>query len=450
MMNTDIRMPSSTAPYFTPVEKTQRTRSVKAAPAVGSGDSALWLVFFLIIYVILLVKIGTGSYLNDNIFFRVYSVVITGYIFSRFVLAYMHKGVAIDPTYEPSITFVVPAKNEEDNIAETLKRFAEVDYPKEKIEVVAINDGSTDGTYEQMRLAAEEIRGSVARVEVVNWEVNQGKRHGMAEGVKRATHDIVVFIDSDSFVEPDCVRHLVKYFADPKVGAVSGHTDVFNANTNLLTQMQALRYYIAFKIYKAAESVFGIVTCCPGCCSAYRRVYLNEFIDEWLHQKFFGTECTFGDDRSLTNYMLRKYVATYSSEALAYTVVPDKFSVYLRQQQRWKKSWIRETFIAASFIWKKNPLAALFFYSYVFLAFAGPIVFIHAMFWNPFVYHIVPLIYLTGLFLMLMLHGVYYRMKVGKRPWVVAVASFWFFSVILMWQLPWALFTIADTRWGTR
>ncbi len=425
--------------------KKQKSRTLRHPKSIS-----LWFVFFSIIYIILLVKFGTGSYLNDNLFFRIYSLTITGYIFSRFLLSYLHRELPVPAHYEPSIAFVVPAKNEGANIIKTMQRFAEVDYPKEKIEVIAINDGSTDNTYEAMLQGAEEIKDSVARVEVVDWKVNRGKRHGMAEGVKRATHDIIIFIDSDSFVEPDCVRHLVKYFVYEEIGAVSGHTDVYNKNTNILTQMQALRYYVAFKVYKAAESIFGIVTCCPGCCSAYRRSYLMEFLDEWLHQKFLGTECTFGDDRSLTNFILRKYQATYSPEAKAYTIVPDNFKTYVRQQQRWKKSWIRETFIAASFVWKKNAVAAIFFYSYVFLAFAGPVVFIHAMFWNPFFSHILPIVYLCGLFLMLMLHGIYYRIHAGKGPWVRAVAAFWFYSVILMWQLPWAALTIADTRWGTR
>ncbi|KND50694.1 MAG: N-acetylglucosaminyltransferase [Parcubacteria bacterium C7867-001] len=417
--------------------------------AIGR-DAGLWFCFFAIIYLILIIKFGTGSYWNDNLFFRIYSLTITGYIFSRFILSHFHKKIAVDLNYEPTIAFVVPAKNEEDNIAKTIECFAAVDYPAEKIEVIAINDGSTDRTYEEMVRAARSIQQHVARVEVVDWKVNRGKRAGMAEGIHRATHDIVVFIDSDSFIERGAVRHLVKYFSDPTIGAVSGHTDVYNRDTNMLTQMQALRYYIAFKIYKAAESVFGFVTCCPGCCSAYRRSYLLEFVDEWHHQRFLGTECTFGDDRSLTNFILRKYRAAYSAEALAHTVAPDSISTYVRQQQRWKKSWVRETFIAASFVWRKHPVAAFFFYAYVFLALAGPIVFLHAMVWNPILYGILPLVYLSGLFLMLMLHGIYYRIYVGKRPWFLAVLSFWFYSVILMWQLPWAVVTIADTRWGTR
>jgi hyaluronan synthase len=243
---------------------------------------------------------------------------------------------------------------------------------------------------------------------------------------------------------------LVKYFVHPNVGAVSGHTDVYNRDTNLLTQMQSVRYYIAFKVYKAAESVFGIVTCCPGCCSAYRRSYLMEYLDDWRNQKFLGKQCTFGDDRSLTNYMIKKYQATYSPEAKAHTVVPDSFGKYMRQQQRWKKSWIRETFIASSFIWKKNPIAALFFYGYVFLAFASPVVFFRAVVWHPYTTHEFPFIYFAGLFLMLLMHGLYYRIQVGRRNWFLAIGAFWFNTIVLIWQLPWAFFTMADTRWGTR
>jgi hyaluronan synthase len=430
-------------------EKTE-VNSVGRALRRTVEDMGIWFAFFFVIYVILVLKVVTYSSFYDNLFFGSYSILITTYILSRFLLAYFHKPVAVDLSYEPSVTFVVPAKNEEDNIAETIRRFAEVDYPLEKVEVVAINDGSTDNTLEEMKKVAEEVSHKVRRVKVINWEVNRGKRHGMHAGVVNAEHEIVIFIDSDSFIEPSCVRHLVKYFVDPEIGAVSGHTDVHNRETNLLTQMQAVRYYIAFTIYKAAESIFGIVTCCPGCCSAYRKSYLIPFIDEWLNQKFLGGACTFGDDRSLTNYIIRNHRACYSLEAKAFTVVPDDFRTYLRQQQRWKKSWVRESFIASLFMWKKNPLAALSFYSYIFLAFLSPIVFFRAVFWHPITEHELPFIYLMGLFLMLLLHGLFYRSQVGKRAWFLAILSFWFNTVILIWQLPWAVITIRDSRWGTR
>lgn len=406
--------------------------------------------FFLTIYVILVLKVITYKSVYDDVFFGIYSLLITTYILSRFLLSYFHKPVYIDRIFEPTISFVVPAKNEEDNIARTILKFGEADYPKEKIEIIAINDGSTDRTLGEMRRAARMVTGSVARVQVVDWKKNRGKRHGMYEGVKRSRHDIVIFIDSDSFIEPTAVRHLVKYFADNSVGAVSGHTDVENRTTNLLTEMQAIRYYIAFSVYKAAESVFGAVTCCPGCCSAYRRSYLAAYIDEWVAQKFLGEQCTFGDDRSLTNYMIKTHRAVYSPEARATTVVPDTFQKYVKQQQRWKKSWVRETWIASGFMWRKHPLAALSFYSYVFLAFVSPIVFFRAVLWLPLTESAWPIIYFFGLLLMLFLHGLYYRIRVGPRAWLFAIINFWFNTVILMWQLPWAVVTIRDSRWGTR
>jgi len=403
-------------------------------------DLGPWFLFFFVMYIIVVLKVITFHTIYEHIFFGFYSILITTYIFSRFLLSYLHKPVHHDPAYEPSVTFVVPAKNEEENIAETLRRFTLVEYPLHKVEIIAINDGSTDRTLSEMRRVQAEHGTQCKRFEIVDWRDNRGKREGMAEGVLRARHDIVVFVDSDSFIEPDCLKHLTKYFADKEIGAVSGHTDVWNRDTNLLTQMQAIRYYLAFRVYKAAESVFGTVTCCPGCCSAYRRAYLTPFIRDWLHQTFLGTRCTFGDDRSLTNFMIRKYRAVYSSEAKAHTVVPDTFRKYMRQQQRWKKSWIRETFIASLFMWKKNPL----------LAFASPIVFFRAVVWFPAMYQAWPLVYLAGLLLMLLLHGLYYRLALGPRKWTLAIVSFWFNTVILMWQLPWAAVTLRDSRWGTR
>ena len=416
------------------------------------NDMGGWFLFFFLLYIISLIKLSSNYFAErQTFFFAVYSITIGVYILSRFVLAYFHRSVEYDPEYQPTVTFVVPAKNEEDNIAETIDRFTKVDYPKEKIEVVTVNDGSTDNTLREMLSIQKKCALDGVKVDVVDWKINKGKRSGMAEGVKRATHEIIIFIDSDSFVDSDCVKHLVKYFSNPKVGAVSGHTDVYNRNENMLTKMQSLRYYVAFHVYKAAESIFGSVTCCPGCCSAYRKSYIDPIIDKWLHQKFLGVTCTFGDDRSLTNFIIKDYDAVYCPEARAFTIVPDKLGKYIRQQQRWKKSWIRETFIASSFMWKKNPIAALSFYSYVFLAFAAPIIFIRAIFFIPFfVSHAWPFAYLFGLAIMLILHGVYYHNHVKNSPWFLPALTFWFYTVMLMWQLPWAVLTMQDTRWGTR
>ena len=84
-----------------------------------------------------------------------------------------------------------------------------------------------------------------------------------------AKHELVVFVDSDSFLDPYAIRNVVQPFKDPKMGGVA-EGPMYNTYTNVLTKIQAVRYYIAFRIMKAAESVFDTVTCLSGPLSCYR------------------------------------------------------------------------------------------------------------------------------------------------------------------------------------
>src|SRR3989344_52396 len=203
----------------------------------------IWLLLIFIVYIILIIKVINAPHILNSIFLGGYSFLITAYIFSRFIFSYFHRSVKANLKYQPSVTFVVPAKNEGDNIAKTIRGFSQVNYPKEKIEVIVINDGSIDNTLNEMLKVKEEFDKKNIRIQVVDFKINRGKRAAMAEGVHKAKNEIIIFIDSDSFIDKDCVIHLVKYFSNPRVGAVSGHTDVHNQETNLLTRMQA-RYYI--------------------------------------------------------------------------------------------------------------------------------------------------------------------------------------------------------------
>ena len=106
----------------------------------------------------------------------------------------------------------------------------------------------------------------------------------MAAGIRATTAEVIVFVDSDSSVEPDALKLLVQPLADPRVGAVCGHADVLNVRESWITRMQAVRYFVAFRVVKAAESVFGAVTCCSGCFSAYRREAILPRLEWWESQ----------------------------------------------------------------------------------------------------------------------------------------------------------------------
>ncbi|MEK7208767.1 MAG: glycosyltransferase [Patescibacteria group bacterium] len=418
----------------------------------------LWVIFYLVVYIILVIKLVTIQQIGNGILFATYSIAVSFYILSRFSLAYFYKPSVpeSDLTYEPTISFAVPSKNEGENIRETILKIANTNYPKNKFDIIAINDGSDDNTLDEMLRAKKIVEnknyidGNVS-VKVIDWKINRGKREGMAESVRQSDKDIVIFIDSDSFIDPEAARELVKYFIYDEVAAVAGHAYVANAQTNFLTKMQAVRYFVAFKAYKAAEALFGAVTCCSGCCSAYRRSYMNEVMNEWLNQKFLGVQCTYGDDRSLTNYLLRKgYKTLFSNEAIAYTFVPDTLNKFIKQQFRWKKSWVRESLIAGTFMWKRNPIMSISFYLGIILPLLAPIIVIRALVWYPYTTGNAPFYYLFGLLLMAIVYGLYYYIYTLDKKWVYGVVFAAFYTIILIWQLPWAILNLRDARWGTR
>jgi cellulose synthase/poly-beta-1,6-N-acetylglucosamine synthase-like glycosyltransferase len=114
--------------------------------------------------------------------------------------------------------------------------------------------------------------------------------------------------------------------------------------------MIAGRYWNAFSIERKALSGFGIVTCCSGVLSAYRRSFLANHLQEYTSQRFLGEECTYGDDRHLTNLLLRDgWRIHFVQNAVCYTEVPTTYKQFFKQQLRWKKSFIRESIIALRF-----------------------------------------------------------------------------------------------------
>lgn len=375
-----------------------------------------------------------------------YSLLVGGYLVSRFLFAAFYT--ASKPLPElPSATVIIPVRNEEDYIERTITQLMECSYPAEKLQAIVVNDGSTDST----AAAIERARAEYPELILINFERSRGKRDALAAGARIATGDVIVFMDSDSFLKPDALKNLMNRFSDPEVAAVTGHCEVENEWTNTLTRMQSVRYYIAFRIMKAAESVFDAVTCLSGPLSAYRRKVLFEVIDEWTSQTFLGQPATFGDDRSLTNSLLqRRYRVVYEATARVTTIVPDRYGVFLRQQARWKRSWFRESLRAVTFMWKKQPLMALSFYLGFLLPLVAPFIVIRAMVYVPIMEHALPLQYMTGILAMSALMSSTYLFEKRSRLWLYGVVFCFFYMFVLVWQLPWAVLTFARRDWGTR
>lgn len=414
--------------------------------------------FFLILSTVVLYKTvyysSTGFSGGFQIFWYMYSLLSGAFLLSRIPISYFHDNRKVDLKVSatkyvyPDVSFIIAAKNEEGSIYKTIQTCMESDYPA-NMECVAVDDGSTDGTYSEMERASKFFGERL--VKAVTFGVNKGKREAMSEGVKVSNNEIVVFVDSDSFLEKGALKLLVHHFVNENVGAVSGNTKVANHATNMLTKMQSIRYAASYDIFKVCESYFGVVTCCPGCFSAYRRKAILPVIEDWRNQMFMGTRSTFGDDRSLTNFVLRTWSVEYCQNAKAETIVPEKYFKFLKQQLRWKKSWIREGSVAASFMWKKNPFASLSFYTNLILPTLGPIVVATVIYKSiaelNYTYF---LIFIFGVAAVGSLFGAFlYFMQKEKYFYYMPLFSV-FYTMFMIWQMPYAFVRINDTRWGTR
>lgn len=389
----------------------------------------------------------TFATLQRDPLFATYSIAVVIYVLGRFVAAIFYRPVP-DRGYRPTVSIVVPAFNEEAGIVGTIASCFDVDYPPELFEVIAVNDGSTDATWQRIL----EAKARWPRLYAVDLGRNYGKRGAMAEGVRRARGEILCFVDSDSYLDREALAALMQPFADQRVGAVVGHADVRNRMTNWMTKMQQVRYYAAFRVIKGTESMLsGTVTCASGCCAAYRRSAVLPLVDAWEFQTFLGRPATFGDDRALTNRVLARHRVVYQSSARAETVAPETLKVFFRQQLRWKKSWLRESMCVLRYFWRKNPIAAVFTYASIAFPFMAPWVVLHAVggrllgdapggLW----------FYLVGTYAMALLYSLYYALKRQDGLWYHGMTFVALYMGVLVFQTYWGILTMRDTRWGTR
>ncbi|PIC69559.1 hyaluronan synthase [Sporosarcina sp. P16b] len=410
----------------------------------------------LVAFFIVLMRIESLVYFKFNKFIYFYSLIAATFLLTRYIFGAFYRNVPINSNYRPGVSIIIPVFNEEEWIHKTIYGCLNQNYPIDKLEVIVVDDQSTDLTVENIWKAVErleqedEVYKIKERLQVYVMSQNGGKRKALVDGVAMAKHDLVVFVDSDSFLEPNAILNLVQPFQDPKMGGVAGRTDVENKYVNSITKLQVVRYYIAFRVMKAAESYFDCVTCLSGPLSCYRKSLILDHQEDWLNQTFLGHPATFGDDRSMTNYILQTHRTAYQDRAICSTVVPDKFGVFLKQQMRWKRSWLRESLRAGTFIWRKEVFMALFFYVGLIVPIAAPVVVLYNLLYVPLFYGIFPTTFLLGLFLMAFMMSAAYLFFKKSSLWVFGFVFVLMYEAVLLWQMPIAWVTFWKSTWGTR
>ncbi len=240
----------------------------------------------------------------------------------------------------PGCTVIVPAYNEGSAVADTLRSLLKSDFPREKFEIIAINDGSRDDTWNWIKLVADESEGVIRPV---NLKKNGGKKAALHLGFHEAKHEIVVTIDSDSIVDENTVANLVLPFADEKVGGAAGTVRVANMNAGFIPRMLDIFFVFSCDFMRCGQSTIGSVLCSPGAISGFRKAALLPHLDGWLNQTFCGIPSHIGEDRALTSILLRNgYHVVLQREAKITTNVPTDYPQLCRTLIRWTRGDVRE------------------------------------------------------------------------------------------------------------
>ena len=351
----------------------------------------------------------------------------------------------------PSLTVVIPAYNEGAMVMNSIESIMQASYPRERLELFVVDDGSTDDTWNYMRQAAGRYPG---RVTAVRLPKNRGKRAALEVGFRRARGEVVVTVDSDSVIAPNALLAITGPFRDRRVGAVSGNVRVYNREQGIIPRMLHVQYILSFDLMRAVESSYGTVYCCPGALTAYRASVVRQVIDDWLNQTFLGARCTYGEDRAITNLILAAgYNTVYQRSAHVHTVAPENYVQLCRMFLRWDRSYIREELRFLRIVWSRplrSRLIALCDRVITNLRhpvnYASLILIASLVAGNPvIIFRVLAAIGLVSLFNM-----IYYLRTEPSKDFLYGVFYSYFAFFGLFWILPYSACTLRSRSWLTR
>ena len=354
----------------------------------------------------------------------------------------------------PTVTVIVPAYNEGKQVWETLMSLANSEYPEAKLQLLAIDDGSKDDTWYWMQ-EAKKVLGN--KVTIFQQPKNMGKRHALYRGFNLGTGDVFVTVDSDSIVKPNTLRNLVSPFVvDENCGAVAGNIRVLNNKKALLPKMLDVSFVLSFEFVRSAESSLNSVLCTPGALAAYRRSAVFACLPEWINQTFMGKPSDIGEDRAMTNMILKQgYKVLFQRNAYAYTNVPESYTGLYKMFIRWGRSNVRENIEMSKYVFtnfregSKSGIRLLFLsqslkiiMSYPFILFmmffivTHPILFFSSTLFGILILSSFPVLFYAK------------RYNFSESVWAYSYSILYTFA--LFWITPYAIATASKRGWLTR
>lgn len=286
--------------------------------------------------------------------------IVLGYISASYIIGvlvnifdYKFK-LKPDYSHKPTVSVLMPSFNESQNAYSTIKSIRESNYPAELLQVVALDDQSKDDTFAWLQKAASDFPNVLA---VRNVE-NKGKGLTMVDAARLASGEYIIGIDSDCIFHPNAIAELMASFSEFNIGGVGGIVKVINGTDSILARAQGIFYANSYHIFKKIENAFRKVQCLSGCVVAMRMDVFLKLSQEVASRNFLGLRITNGEDRALTQILLRNGYNTYINfDAKCWTHAPTTFDSYIKQQLRWRKSAIGQ-WVEAITKWRQySPLS---------------------------------------------------------------------------------------------
>ena len=275
------------------------------------------------------------------------------------------------PAHEPPVSIVIPAYNEEKGIGACLTSIRQQQYPREKIEVIVVDDGSSDRTRDIARQHQD-----VAVLE----QAHEGKSAALNRGVAHAAHRLIFTVDADTVLDRRCLREIVRPFSDPGVGATTGTSTVSSTKTVMET-FQNVEYHYNNLIRKSFSTVFGNGIWFFGALACYRRDVLQKI-------GCFKRD-TMTEDMDIALEIRRAgYRTIHAHAAYGATVVPRTLRELAAQRQRWWTGVLQSLVKNRALLsWKASPSIIFLFVNqfwwsgYAFLSL--PLIAYQVVYWLP-------------------------------------------------------------------
>lgn len=302
-------------------------------------------------------------------------LMVGGYFHSLTYRKY-EKFIEKQPQYDPKVSILIPAHNEEVVIEQTLQSMVNLNYPKDKLEVIVINDNSSDRT----GAIVDAFSAQYPFIHAVHTAPplgGKGKSGALNQGLKKSTGEIIVVYDADNTPEPDAIRYLAHgLHHDPKAGAVVGKFRVVNARRNILTRLINIETLTFQWLAQAGRWFWFKMTTIPGTNFAIRRSILEQ-LGGWDEQAL--SEDT---ELSIRVYDLGYYIRFFPA-AITWEQEPESLKVWWRQRTRWARG---NLYVIFKYLFKLHTMKNrkvfidLFYFLFTYFLFFGGVLISHAIF----------------------------------------------------------------------